>query len=101
MYSKALADHNSQLDAATTLIDRYEVARRLGVSISTLSKLLKSGRFPQPVRITYGTYGWRLIDVDRGIKALMHAKWLPRPIIGRAKQLVERKEGLLTERARL
>jgi predicted DNA-binding transcriptional regulator AlpA len=94
IHSKAIADHNAKRTAASTLLDRYETARRIKVSVWTLGKMVKSGLFPKPIRVTYNTYGWTELEVAEWLEKQRRVRWEERPLNGRAKQLVERKEGL-------
>lgn len=43
--------------------DRAQVCQTLGVSASTLDRMVKSGRFPSPIRIGVRRIGWRETDV--------------------------------------
>jgi predicted DNA-binding transcriptional regulator AlpA len=80
------------LDSAATLLDRKEVAQRLGISVFTLSRWVKSGRFPKPIKIAFNKYRWRLLDVARWIDVQARKHSEPRPIVGRAAQLVAKAE---------
>jgi predicted DNA-binding transcriptional regulator AlpA len=75
------------LDAAATLLDRKEVAKRLGVSIRTFAELVKSGRFPRPIELGYNLHRWRASTVLDWIDQRERARRTPRPLTGRAKQL--------------
>ena len=44
-----------------------EVARRLGISRSTLYVWIKEGRFPSPIRLGVRMVGWKDSDVNQWI----------------------------------
>jgi predicted DNA-binding transcriptional regulator AlpA len=58
------------------LLRRDEVAELLAVSLSTLYRLVRAGKFPAPITlpIVQRTERWRLSDVNEGIRRLAHAK---------------------------
>ena len=43
------------------------VATRTGMSVSTVTRLVKTRKFPQPFKVTTGRNGWLLEDVDQWI----------------------------------
>lgn len=77
------------LDAAATLLDRKEVAKRLGISVWTFHHLVKSGQFPRPIVLGYNLHRWRASTVFDFIDQRSRARREPRPISGRAAQLVQ------------
>ena len=46
-----------------------EACRMVGVSRSTLVRLVKSGSFPLPVRISKNAVGWRLSDLAQWLES--------------------------------
>jgi predicted DNA-binding transcriptional regulator AlpA len=77
------------LDDAATLIGRTEVAKRLGVCVRTLATLIKSGQFPKPIELGVGRlHRWRASTVLDWIDQRSRARKTPRPIVGRAAQLM-------------
>ena len=89
--------NSADLDAAATLLDRKAVAKRLGINVFTLGRWVKSGRFPKPIKIAFNKYRWRLLDVARWIEGQARKRSEPRPIVGRAAELVA---GAQTKRSR-
>lgn len=53
---------------ADFLIPVRDVAKRLGISTSTVWLLVSKGHLPEPVRIGSGNTRWRSSDIDRVIK---------------------------------
>lgn len=51
------------------LMRRTDVIKACALSQSSLYRLLRSGDFPQPVRITDSTVGWRTSEVADWIRA--------------------------------
>jgi predicted DNA-binding transcriptional regulator AlpA len=86
------------LDAAATLLDRKEVAKRLGLSLRTLATLVKSGQFPKPIELGYNLHRWRASTVLDWIDQRSRARRVPRPIVGRAAQLVQKQPSVKRER---
>ena len=41
------------------------VVRRVGLSRSTIDRLVRCGKFPGPIRLSPTTVGWRIEDIDR------------------------------------
>jgi predicted DNA-binding transcriptional regulator AlpA len=86
----------SNLDAAT-LLDKHQVAARLGIGLWTLGAWMRSGRFPRPIRITDSCHRWRLSDLLAWIDAKARephraprlrgkaARWHPKPKIVRVR----------------
>jgi len=58
----------------TTSIERKpRVLQRIGLSASTLDRLIKAGRFPAPVRLSPNTVGWQSSAIDIWIDERMRA----------------------------
>lgn len=53
---------------STTLYRKPTVCQRLGVSKSTLHRLIKAQKFPAPIRITDRIVGWPQSLVDAWIE---------------------------------
>ena len=53
----------------TILIDRNEVALRIGVSTSTLDRLRKEGGFPKPRQIGKAAIRWDAAAIDEWIES--------------------------------
>ena len=51
-------------DVADRLLRRPEVEEIVGLRTSSLYKLIRSGRFPKPVKITPAVARWRLSEVN-------------------------------------
>lgn len=41
------------------------VIRRVGLSRSTVDRLVRRGAFPRPIRLSPATVGWRIEEIDR------------------------------------
>jgi predicted DNA-binding transcriptional regulator AlpA len=52
------------LDRATVMLTRQQVAARLGVGLWSLNRWIRCGIFPKPVRVGPGTWRWRLSVID-------------------------------------
>ena len=58
----------------------HQVLEMIGVSRSTLWRMVQAGAFPQPVRITVGTSGYLLEAVESWMKAKADGlPWSPSP----------------------
>ena len=53
----------------TILIDRNEVALRIGVSTSTLDRLRKEGGFPKPRQVGKAAIRWDAAAIDEWIES--------------------------------
>lgn len=47
------------------MIRERELRERLGISHSTIWRMLRAGKFPAPVRISQRVKAWRAADVER------------------------------------
>ena len=56
------------------LLSAGQVADLLGCTKRTVWKLLSSGKFPKPVRLTPKLPRWRRADLDKYISSLAEAK---------------------------
>jgi prophage regulatory protein len=53
-----------------TLLDAKAVTRKTTLHISTVYKMLRDNRFPQPVRLGPQIVRWRESEIDQWIEAL-------------------------------
>lgn len=51
------------------VLSRRDVAATVGISVTTLWRLVKAGRFPAPFRVSPGRVGWDAATVARWIQA--------------------------------
>ena len=58
------------LETEDRLITRREVERLVGLARPTIYRMLKSGRFPRPVRIGSTAVRWRLSEVVAWVEGL-------------------------------
>jgi len=49
------------------ILRKQEVLRRIGVSASTLWRMVRDGWFPRPVRISANRVGWLEAEIDEWI----------------------------------
>ena len=54
---------------ADRLLRRPEVENIVGLKTSTLYKMVRTGGFPPPVKITAGAVRWRLSEINAWIAA--------------------------------
>ncbi|MFA6201890.1 MAG: AlpA family phage regulatory protein [Gallionella sp.] len=54
------------------LLNIHQVSAVVTLSKSTVYRLVKDGKFPQPVRISYKRVGWLKADVDSFVATLQH-----------------------------
>lgn len=52
---------------AEKIIRVQEVAERVGLSISTIQRLVRNGSMPAPVQLAERAVGWRASDIDQWI----------------------------------
>ncbi len=53
------------------LLTSHQVARRLSLSVRTLWRLVRAGKFPQPIRYNRKLVRWKTVDVIRYIAELV------------------------------
>ncbi|WP_104003202.1 helix-turn-helix transcriptional regulator [Marinobacterium lutimaris] len=53
------------MSSTNHILRRREVEQRVGLSCSTLYRLMEKGDFPKPLKLTAHAVGWRASDVDR------------------------------------
>ena len=53
------------------LLTVKQVSIKVSLSISQIRRLLKNGKFPQPIKISPGRKGWLEKDVDNWIQNLV------------------------------
>ncbi len=58
-----LARKNRSTTRLEALVRPNDLARLLGVSRSTLARLVRRGDLPRPIRITPGAVAWRSSDI--------------------------------------
>jgi predicted DNA-binding transcriptional regulator AlpA len=46
------------------MLDRHEVVRRLGISLRTFDRMLRSGQFPRPVEVSPNCHRWSVATVS-------------------------------------
>lgn len=51
------------------VLRRRGTAERIGVSPSTLDRLVKAGLFPAPLKLTARARGWKIQDIDNWLAA--------------------------------
>ena len=64
------------------LLRRREVEKLTGLSRSTIYRMLKTGQFPQPVRIGRKAVRWRLRDIIAWMDSrpsMSPETWSPKP----------------------
>lgn len=54
------------------LYNIHQVVAAVTLSKSTVYRLIKEGKFPQPVRISLKRVGWRKAEVDSFVASLQH-----------------------------
>ena len=64
---------------ARRIIRREEVTRLTGIARATLYKLIKEGKFPEPLRLGERSVGWRLADIDEWLAA-PERNWDPKAV---------------------
>ena len=60
------------------ILRKPAVLTRIGVSDTTLWRMVKAGRFPAPVRLSPGTVGWHESDVSEWMATRMPVNELAR-----------------------
>ncbi len=53
------------------LLTSHQVARRLSLSVRTLWRLVRAGKFPQPIRYNRKLVRWKNADIARYIAELL------------------------------
>jgi predicted DNA-binding transcriptional regulator AlpA len=75
------------------LVSKIEVASALGVSIWTLDRWRKQGKFPKPIRLTdRSPLMWRVRDIDAWLIKRQLARIKPVPYRGSVKRQMEAHE---------
>jgi prophage regulatory protein len=46
---------------------RTEAAQHVGLSVTTVLKLTRDGKFPKPIKLTEKSVGWKVEDLDRWV----------------------------------
>ena len=60
---------NTPTTTPDRLLTRREVERRVGLSCSTIYRLMRSGRFPVPVKVGPAAVRWPEQEIERWIAA--------------------------------
>lgn len=63
-------NQNQQPSAIDYLLPKNETVKQSGLSIATIYRLIKAGRFPAPVAIGTGSVRWRQSDVTAWLQSL-------------------------------
>ena len=53
-----------------TILRRIELEKRIGLSRSSIYKMMGDGEFPRPVRIGRRAVGWRAEDIETWFEAM-------------------------------
>lgn len=53
-----------------TILRRTELEQRLGLSRSSIYKMMDDGEFPRPVKIGRRAVGWLVEDIENWFKAM-------------------------------
>jgi prophage regulatory protein len=57
-----------------------QVAAYLGLSLATVWRLVRSGRLPQPIRLSPNRCGWRRAEIDRWLDERIAADTVSDPL---------------------
>ena len=66
----ALAQIMSGADVVGRVVGVTELAKRLGVSRSTLHRMVKDGNIPEPMKLGTRRIGWRDATIDEWLRSL-------------------------------
>lgn len=61
------------------ILPRVAAAAHSGLSISTMEKLVRQGRFPKPRQLSPGRVGWLPHEINEWAQALPVSELLPGP----------------------
>jgi prophage regulatory protein len=64
--------------ADDTMLGIREVARQTGISVSTINRMVKDGRFPRPMHLSPRRIGWKAREVKVWIRQLDDQRRAPR-----------------------
>jgi prophage regulatory protein len=64
--------------ADDTMLSVKEVARRTGISVSTINRMVRDGRFPKPMRLSQRRVGWVAREVKDWVRQLDDQRRAPR-----------------------
>jgi prophage regulatory protein len=56
------------------MVNIKEVERRTGISVSTIKRMVKDGRFPKPMRPSTRRIAWLGSDIDELVRQLDNQK---------------------------
>ena len=63
-------NQNQQPQAIDYLLPKNETVKQSGLSIATIYRLIKAGKFPAPVAIGTGSVRWRQSDISAWLQSL-------------------------------
>jgi prophage regulatory protein len=64
---------------STRILRKPAVIERVGLSDTTIWRLMREGKFPRPVRLSENAVGWRELDIDAWIESRTHLREAARP----------------------
>jgi len=64
---------------AVQILRRLDVQRVTGLSKATLWRLVKTGDFPQPIKLSERAVGWKASEIDAWIESRPRATSEPQP----------------------
>ena len=67
-------DKNAGANPPDRLLARREVEHRVGIGRSAIYRLMRSGCFPEPVRIGPGTVRWSQREIEEWISSLPRSR---------------------------
>ena len=65
-----------------TLLDRHQVAARLGIGLWTFGRMVKSGQFPRPIEATPNSFRWSVSTVKAWVEQKAREPRKPRALRG-------------------
>jgi predicted DNA-binding transcriptional regulator AlpA len=83
-----------------TLLDRHQVAARLGIGLWTLNRWVQAGILPRPLKLTDSSYRWRASDIAAWLDQLARMPHVPAKLRGKAAQWHQPKPTLIRIRLR-
>ena len=55
------------------VIRRSKLEERLGLSRSSIYKMMADGRFPRPIKLGRRSVGWRAVEIERWLDEMQEA----------------------------
>jgi predicted DNA-binding transcriptional regulator AlpA len=80
-----------------TLLDRHQVAARLGIGVWSLGRMVKSGQFPRQIEVSPNCYRWTVATVAAWIEQKAREPRKPRALRG----VIARRAGIKRSRPRI